>query len=100
MNPELWKDAIKGSIPIEDIDPALRAAAIRLLKLVIMEGEEWKGKIPKAARTENGFYDLEEVRRFVLENWEEAGIVGMERQQKRAAEGMKAKAEKKLKAIK
>jgi hypothetical protein len=49
-----------------------------------MEGEEWKGKIPKAARTENGFYDLEEVRRFVLENWEEAGRVGMERQQKRA----------------
>jgi hypothetical protein len=60
-----------------------------------MEGEEWKGEIPKAARTENGFYDLEEVRSFVQENWEEAGRVEMERQQKRAAEGMKAKAEKK-----
>jgi hypothetical protein len=66
-----------------------------------MEGEEWKGKIPKAARTENGFYDLEEARSFVLENWEEAGRVGMERQQKRAAEAMKAKEEKKrLKASK
>jgi hypothetical protein len=60
-----------------------------------MEGEEWEGEIPKAARTENGFYDLEEVRKFVLENWEEAGKVGMDRQQKRAAEAMKAKEEKK-----
>jgi hypothetical protein len=35
------------------------------------------------------------VRSFVQENWEEAGRVEMERQQKRAAEVMKAKAEKK-----
>jgi hypothetical protein len=65
-----------------------------------MEGEEWKGEIPKAARTENGFYDLEKVRSFVQENWEEAGKVEMERQQKRAAEAMKAKAEKRLKVSK
>jgi hypothetical protein len=65
-----------------------------------MEGEEWKGEIPKAARTENGFYDLEKVRSFVQENWEEAGRVEMERQQKRAAEAMKAKAEKRLKVSK
>jgi hypothetical protein len=94
---ELWREVIKGSIP-EDVDPVVRGAAIRQLKAVIMEGEEWDGSIPEAAKkNEEGFHDLNVVRSFVLENWQKAGKVGWERQQKRALEGMKAKAEKKRK---
>jgi hypothetical protein len=63
-----------------------------------MEGEEWEGTVPDAAKkNEEGFRDLEVVRKFVLDNWKKAGEVGWERQQKRAMEGMKAKAEKKRK---
>lgn len=92
---ELWREVIKGSIP-EDVDPQFRGAAIRQLKAVIMEGEEWEGVVPDAAKkNEEGFHDLEVVRAFVLENWKRAGEFGWERQQKRAMEGQKAKAEKK-----
>jgi len=64
-----------------------------------MEGEEFEGVVPAAAsKNEEGFYDLEVVREFVLKNWRRAGDIGWERQQKRALEGMKAKAEKKRKA--
>jgi hypothetical protein len=35
------------------------------------------------------------VRAFVTANWKEAGEIGWARQQQRALEGMKAKAEKK-----
>lgn len=93
---ELWRE-IKGSIP-EDVDPPFRGAAIRQLKVVIMEGEEWEGTVPDAAKKNGqGFHDLEVVKKFVLDNWKKAGEVGWERQQKRAMEGMKAKAEKKRK---
>jgi len=95
---ELWREVIKGSIP-EDVNPQLRGAAIRQLKAVIMEGDEWEGTVPDAAKkNEDGFHDLEVVRKFVLENWKKAGEVGWEWQQKRAMEGMKAKAEKKTAA--
>jgi hypothetical protein len=93
---ELWRE-VKGSIP-EDVDPPFRGAAIRQLKVVIMEGEGWEGTVPDAAKkNEQGFHDLEVVKKFVLDNWKKAGEVGWERQQKRAMEGMKAKAEKKRK---
>lgn len=35
------------------------------------------------------------MRKFVEENWKEGGKIGWARQQERAMEGMKAKAEKK-----
>lgn len=44
---------------------------------------------------EKGFHDLDVVREFVIKNWKRAGEIGLERQQKRALEGMKAKVEKK-----
>jgi len=95
---ELWREVIKGSVP-EDVDPPFRSAAIRQLKAVIMEGDEWEGRVPDAARkNEEGFHDLVVVREFVLENWRKAGEVGWERMQQKAMEGMKAKAEKKRKA--
>lgn len=95
---ELWREVIKGSIPVDDVDPQFRGAAIRQLKAVIMEGEEFEGVVPAAAtKNEEGFHDLEVVREFVLNNWKRAGDIGWERQQKRALEGMKAKAEKKRK---
>jgi len=92
---DLWRDAIKGCVP-EDVDPQFRAASIKTLKLIIMEGEAFDGAVPKAAQKDNqGFYDVEEVRKFVSENWKRAGEIGWARQQVQAMESMKAKAEKK-----
>jgi hypothetical protein len=92
----LWRDVIKGCVPIEDVDPALRAAALRTLKATIMEGVEFDGTVPKAAeKDDEGFYDVNEVRAFVLGNWEKAGRIGLQRQEAKAIEAMKAKTEKK-----
>lgn len=92
---ELWRVVIKGSVPIDGVDPALRAAAIRTLKATIMEGQEFEGVVPAAASKDaEGFYDLTQVRQFVLENWERAGQIGLARQKVRAAEMMEAKAAK------
>jgi hypothetical protein len=106
---------LKGSVP-EDIDPQFRAASIRTLKAVIMEGETFEGKeVPEVARNEEvsdsdtfnqsgrllttdflqGFWDADKVRAWVKENWQKAGEIGWTRQQERAVEGMRVKAEKK-----
>jgi len=95
---ELWRDVIKGSVPTEDIDPQFRAAAIRLIKGVVMEGQEFEGRSPEAVRKdEDGFYDLAAVKMWVEANWERAGEIGMVRQQARAQQMMKEKEEKKRK---
>jgi hypothetical protein len=92
---KLWGEVIKGSVPIDDVDPAFRGAAIREVKGVIMEGKEFEGMVPDAARKdEKGFHDLEAVHKFVVENWKRAGEIGWERQQQRARETMMAKQEK------
>lgn len=58
---ELWTQVIKGGVP-EDIDPQKRSASIKLLKLVIMEGQVFEGAVPKAAEKDaEGFFDVEEV---------------------------------------
>ncbi|TVY46575.1 hypothetical protein LOCC1_G004212 [Lachnellula occidentalis] len=89
---ELWREVIKGSIPLEDIDPQLRAASIRTIKAVIMEGEEFQGVVPAAAKPdEHGFYDVAAVKAFVEANWQEAGRVGLERQMVRARLAMEEK---------
>ncbi|KAH6678219.1 hypothetical protein B0J14DRAFT_650437 [Halenospora varia] len=91
---ELWRDVIKGGLP-EDVDPAFRGAAIRYLKSIIMEGEPFDGKVVEAAKMdEEGFYDLNKVRDFVKQNWKRAGEIGWQRQQIKAKETMKIKAEK------
>lgn len=93
---EMWKSVIKGSVPSESVDPQFKSASIKTLKSVLMEGGLWDGIVPRAAeRDEEGFWDKEEVERFVRENWEEAGRLGMEDQKRRAAESMRVKAEKK-----
>jgi hypothetical protein len=93
---ELWREVIKGSVPVEGVDPPLRAAAIRQLKSVIMEQEEWEGKVVDAARTnEEGYWNLDVVREFVKGNWQKAGEIGWIRTQQRAKETMRVKAEKK-----
>lgn len=93
---EMWRGAIKGSVPTEDVDPQFRAASVRFLKAVLMEGELWDGRVLREAeRDEEGLWDLDAVRQFVLANWEEAGRRGMVFQKMRAEESMRAKAEKK-----
>ena len=93
---ELWRGVIKATVPVEEVDPQFRAASVKYLKSVIMEGGLWNGEAVQASeRDEDGKWDFEEVRNFVTENWEEAGRLRMAAQQKRAVENMKAKAEKK-----
>lgn len=92
---DLWRDVIKGGVPA-DVEPQFRAASIKTLKLVIMEGEEFDGAVPDASRTnDEGFYDRKVVTRFVKENWKRAGEIGWARQQARALESMKMKSAKK-----
>lgn len=43
---ELWREVIKGCVP-GDVEPGLRAASIRTLKLVIMDGDPFDGVIGK-----------------------------------------------------
>ncbi|KAH7304844.1 hypothetical protein BKA65DRAFT_531279 [Rhexocercosporidium sp. MPI-PUGE-AT-0058] len=95
---EMWRVVIKGSVPTEDVDPQFRAASVRFLKAVLMEGEMWEGRaLKEAERDEEGMWDLEAAKGFVVGNWEEAGRLGMIFQQKRAVESMRVKAEKKAK---
>ena len=95
---ELWRGVIKATVPVEEVDPQFRAASVKYLKGVIMEGGFWEGKTVKASeRNDDGKWDFEKVRTFVVESWEEAGRLGLAAQQKRAVENMKAKAEKKAK---
>jgi hypothetical protein len=92
---EIWRDAIKGCVPVENVDPQFRAAAIRTLKGVIMEDDLFDGVKPQAAvKNEDGFYDVEAVNGFVAENWKKAGDIGWGRQQANARDGMRLKAEK------
>lgn len=93
---ELWREIIKGSVPVEGVDPAFRAAAIRQFKAVVMEQDFWNGKVLGiAVPNEEGFYDLDAVKKFVVENWRKVGEVGVIRTQERATESMRIKAEKK-----
>ncbi|TVY17403.1 hypothetical protein LARI1_G006152 [Lachnellula arida] len=97
---EIWREVIKGSIPLEDVDPQFRAASIRTIKAVVMEGQEFQGAVPDAVKQdEHGFYDVVAVKAFVEANWEEAGRVGLERQLVRSRLAMQEKeAKKKRKA--
>jgi hypothetical protein len=103
---EVWK-VVKGTVP-EDVESQLRAAVVRELKRVVIEGEVWAaqksedgGDVPKELRKNaDGYWEVEKVRSWVEKNWEQAGEIGWARQNKRALEGMKAKAEKKLKTEK
>ncbi|CAG8982786.1 hypothetical protein HYALB_00001067 [Hymenoscyphus albidus] len=73
---------LKGAVPgADEVDPPLRAAAIRFLRSVIKDGEEFDGVIPEAAKLDkNGLYDLDRVRAFVESNWRRAGEIGLKRQ--------------------
>ena len=52
----LWRSVLKGSVP-EAIDPQFRAASIRTLKAVIMEGETFEGEeVSEVARNEEVNY--------------------------------------------
>ncbi|KAF5867424.1 uncharacterized protein Bfra_010397 [Botrytis fragariae] len=93
---EVMNDGIKANIPVDGGDNQTRSAATKVLKGVIMEGELYEGAVPEAAiRDEHGFYNIQLVKLFVVENWRNAMKIGMARQRAKAREAMKAKAEKK-----
>lgn len=53
-NDELWRDVIKGSIP-EDLDPQLRAATVREMKDIIMNGVLFLGDTPDVSSPPSNF---------------------------------------------
>jgi hypothetical protein len=96
---EIWREVIKNSVPADE-DLVFRSASLRTLKSVIMEGEEFEGAIPSSVeRDAEGFWDASAVKDFVVGNWRRAGEIGMARQEQRALEAMKAKAEKKARVM-
>jgi len=95
---DLWREILLDCVPLEGVDPVLRAAAIRTLKSTIMDGLEFDGVVPQASwKDDEGLYDQGEVRRFVQENWERAGQIGLARQEARSLERIKANTGKKAK---
>lgn len=41
---------VVDSIPFEDVDPQFRAASIKTIKAVVMDGQEFEGSIPEAVK--------------------------------------------------
>lgn len=77
---ELWRITIKGSIPEVGVDPQVRGAAARVFKGIVMEGEVVEGMVvPESVKMqEDGYWDLDAVKAWVMASWEEAGKIGME----------------------
>jgi hypothetical protein len=97
---EVWRDMIKGGLPTEDVDSQLRAAAIRGLKAIIIEGELSDGITPpKPLKNANGFYDMDAVVEFVRDNWQHVGAIQLEKQKTRAAENMEQKRNAKMQQL-
>jgi len=89
---EVWRDVIKAGLPTEDVAWDLRAAAIRGLKAIIIEGDLSDGIVlPKPLKTADGFYDMEAVVEFVRDNWQHVGAIQIEKQNARAVEKMEQK---------
>ena len=93
---EIWRSAIKGGVPLEDVPPEFRSAAIRGLKAIILEGDFSDGVVPPEPLVqEGGLHDIEKVIEFVGANWRRVGEINMEKLRARALEHMeKKKAEK------
>ncbi|TQS39336.1 hypothetical protein Golomagni_00144 [Golovinomyces magnicellulatus] len=79
---KVWNDGIKGMVSTEGVDPAIRAAGLRVLKEIIVEGKAcMDNSVPnEVLRDKNGFHNLENVKRWVLNNWLRAGEFGFQRQ--------------------
>jgi hypothetical protein len=89
---EVWRDVIKAGLPTEDVALDLRAAAIRGLKGIIIEGDLSDGVVPsKPLKTADGFYDMDAVVGFVRDNWQHVGTIQLGKQNARAAEKMELK---------
>jgi hypothetical protein len=89
---EVRRNVIKAGLPTEDVVPDLRAASIRGLKAIIIEGGLSDGVVPtKSLKTADGFYELDAVIEFVKDNWQRVGAVQIEKQKVRAADKMEDK---------
>ncbi|CZR61771.1 uncharacterized protein PAC_11668 [Phialocephala subalpina] len=94
-NDQLWRQIIKGNVP-EDMDPQRRAATIREIKSIIVNGEEFEGSVPEAAiKDAEGFHDFAKVTEFIQQNLDHLTDIGWKKQQDRAIERMKESAAKK-----
>jgi hypothetical protein len=97
---EVWRDVIKGGLPTEDVDFELRAAAIRGLKAIIIEGELIDSITPpKPLKNADGFYDMDAVVEFVRDSWQHVGAIQLEKQKTRAAENMEQKRNAKMQQL-
>lgn len=86
---------IKGAVPesgVEGMDNLVRSAAIRVLREVIKDGQDFDGRVPEVSKTnEEGLFDLEKVKEFVEGNWKGAGDIGMQRLRAQSAGYFKKK---------
>lgn len=94
---EILKEGLKSNVPIDGVNPALRASSIRVLKEVIIDGLPWvDGNLPLDVQKDaKGFQDIEKIRRWVDAHWREAGEIGFERQRAKCNENAQKVLEKK-----
>lgn len=77
---DLWADIIKGSVPDDKDNPALRIAAVKELKSIIMERFPFNEQVVAVSQTDDqGFYDIEAVKSFVAQNWKGAAEARLRR---------------------
>ena len=71
--PEVDKKLIKSAIP-NDLDPQFKGSLMSAIKRIVMEGSTEYGPTPKVSlRDDEGFYNKDMTRAFVVENWQEIG---------------------------
>jgi hypothetical protein len=82
---------IKGAVP-QELEGQERAAIVREMKEIIVNGGTFNGAIPEAAKTDNeGFWDLEKVRTFISEHWKKVMEIGLAKETERSKEIMREK---------
>ena len=85
------KGLIKELVPGND-DPHYRGTLMSAMKKTILEDDQTFGVLPSSPlKKEDGFYDMEAVRKFIAEKVGELGEVAWGKQCERSREAMKAK---------
>lgn len=98
-NKEELPRLIKSAVPL-DLKGQERAAIVREMKEIIINGGTFNGVVPGAAKTDNdGFRDLEKIRTFIEENWKEVLEIGLLKETERSREIMREKEAARVKDI-
>lgn len=89
------KSLIKCLVP-DTLEPQFRSCLVAALRKIVMEDDRTLGITPSSPlRDADGFYDVEGVRSFVQDTWQQVGELAWSRQKQKAAEAMRLKASRK-----